>query len=162
MKSKIFLIVLAAVFTVGCGNLSPLNSNRIRNENGKIDDIKSNQNGVMAEFGKLKQDAQIMASQLKEIQSGLVNLNAILSKNENSGVQILQGDGALFMVFSLATIGMILWYRNRAVKSEKTLSILTKEVMILNDATLNEKILKEADKNGMGKQMLSMMDKSKY
>lgn len=142
------LTTLAIVFALGasgCANLNPRNNSPIDNKNGKIDEIRSNQNGVMAEIGKLKQSAELQNSQLKEVQNGLLNLNASLSRNENSGVQILQGDGALILVFSLAVIGMLLyWYRDRAVKSEKASEIMAKEIARFNDPALNDNILRAA------------------
>lgn len=160
MKFKIFALFLVALSITGCANVSPFspkNPQKINNQ-GKIEEIKSNQNGIMAEIGKLKQDAQILDSQLKEIQSGLVNINSAISRNENNGVQILQGDGSLILVFALVTVGMLLlWYRNRAVISEKNLSIMAKEVVKFNNTTLNDEILSKADSEGMGKKMLKVL-----
>lgn len=137
--------ILMIVLLSGCANLNPRNNTPINNSNGKIDEIRNNQNGVMAEIGKLKQTAEIQSSQLKEVQNGLLNLNASLSRNENSGVQILQGDGALILVFSLAVIGMLLyWYRDRAVKSEKSAEIMAKEIARFNDPVLNDNVLRAA------------------
>ena len=146
MKRILFLLCTALLIGVsGCANLNPRNNSPINNENGKIDEIRNNQNGLMLELGKLKNDAQIQNSQLKEVQQGMLNLNASVSRNENSGVQILQGDGALILVFALGVIGMLLyWYRDRAVKSEKAVDIITREVARLNDPSLNDNILRAA------------------
>jgi len=145
---KRILVILSALLMLGvtgCANLNPRINDKIDNQQGRIDEIRNNQNGLMLELGKLKNDAQISNSQLKEVQQGMLNLNAAISRNENSGVQILQGDGALIMVFGLGVIGMLLyWYRDRAVKSEKAVDIITKEVARLNDPVLNDNILKAA------------------
>jgi hypothetical protein len=139
------LAISAMIGLSGCANLNPRNNSPIDNRNGKIDEIRNNQNGVMAEIGKLKQSAELQNSQLKEVQNGLLNLNAAISRNENSGVQILQGDGALILVFSLAVIGMLLyWYRDRAVKSEKASEIMAKEIARFNDPALNDNVLRAA------------------
>lgn len=139
------LVIGLSVGISGCANLNPRNNSPIDNNNGRIDEIRNNQNGVMAEIGKLKQSAEIQNSQLKEVQNGLLNLNASLSRNENSGVQILQGDGALILVFSLAVIGMLLyWYRDRAVRSEKTADIMAKEITKFNNPVLNDNVLRAA------------------
>ena len=103
---KILAIICLFVMLSGCADISPRYNPKIENENGKIDEIRNNQNGIMAEIGKLKQSAEIQNSQLKEVQNGLLNFNAAVSKNENSGVQILQGDGALIMIFSLIVSGI--------------------------------------------------------
>jgi hypothetical protein len=138
------LVIVSLVVISGCANLNPRNNSPIEND-GKIDEIRNNQNGVMAEIGKLKQSAEIQNSQLKEVQNGLLNLNTSLSRNENSGVQILQGDGALILVFSIVVIGMLLyWYRDRAVKGENAAEIMAKEIVRLDDPGLNDNVLKEA------------------
>jgi len=146
MKRILFILGALLMFGVtGCANVSPRINDRIDNQQGKIDEIRNNQNGLMLELGKLKNDAQISDSQLKEVQQGMLNLNASVSRNENSGVQILQGDGALVVVFGLGVIGMLLyWYRDRAVKSEQAVDIITREVARLNDPVLNDNILKAA------------------
>ena len=147
MKRIISLFLVGCILSFsGCGNLSPRNQEKINNRDGKIDEIRSNQNGVTAEIGKLRQNAELQNSQLKEVQSGLLNLSASLSHNENNGgIQILQGDGALIFVFSLGVIGMLLfWYRDRAIKNEKIANIMGKEIARLNDPILNDNILRSA------------------
>ena len=117
---KTFFIIIFIIFISGCGNFNPRLQNRIANENGKIEDIRNNQNGFMLELGKLRNEAQIQNSQLKEVQQGMLNMNNALSRNENSGIQILQGDGSLMLIFALASIGMLLFhYRNKANNNEK-------------------------------------------
>lgn len=145
MKGIFVLLAIAMMAISGCVDVSPRNNSPIDNKNGHIDEIRNNQNGVMAEIGKLKQNAEIQNSQLKEVQNGLLNLNASISRNENSGVQILQGDGALILVFSLCVIGMLLyWFHDRAVTSEKSAEIMAKEVVRFNNPVLNDNILRAA------------------
>ena len=142
MKNSV-LFIFFIIFITGCGNFSPRLQNRIDNKDGKIEDIKNNQNGLMLEIGKLRNEAQIQNSQLKDIQQGMINMNNSLSKNENSGIQILQGDGSLMLVFALITVGMLLFhYRNKANNNEKIANILAKEVALFNDAELNDNILR--------------------
>lgn len=118
MKNIFFLYIVLLIS--GCQNFSPRMEPKIDNQNGKIDEISNNQNGIMAEIGKIRQETQLLNSQLKEVQNGLLNLNVAVSRNENSGVQILQGDGSLLLIYSLAVMGMLLyWYRDRAVRGEK-------------------------------------------
>ena len=152
-------VFLLLVLLMGCGNLSPRMEPKIDNQNGQIDEIKNNQNGVIAEIGKLRQMAEIQNSQLKEIQNGLLNVNAAVSRNENSGVQILQGDGSLIMVFSLGVIGMLLWYRQSAVRHEKISNILAKEVAKFNDPLLNDRILSSATKGKEEVTVLSLLQR---
>ena len=151
-----FLICLV----LGCANFDPRNNERIENQNGKIDEIRNNQNGVMAEIGKLKQSADIQNSQLKEVQNGLFNMNTAISKNENSGIQILQGDGSLMLIFSLSVISMILYYyRDRAVKSEKANEIISKEIARFNHPQLNDNILKAAMYTNCEKKVFTLLKK---
>lgn len=146
MKGTLIGIIAICLFSVsGCSNLSPRLRNDIDNQNGKIDEIKNNQNGISLELGKMKQNAEISNSQLNEVQQGMVNMNAALSRNENSGVQILQGDGALVLVFGLGVIGMMLYYyRNRAVQSEKAAEIMAQQIAYYDDPALNDDILRAA------------------
>lgn len=146
MKNIFLTVLLATLATfMGCANVNPRNNSPIKNSNGQIEDIRNNQNGIMAEVGKLRQENGLMNSKLEDVQQGLMNLNASISKNDNSGVQILQGDGALIMVFSLAVIGMLLfWYRDRAIKSEKAAEVMALEITKINDPMLNDSILRTA------------------
>ena len=101
------VLILTLLFFSGCG-FSP--RNRLNNQDGQIDELKNNQNGLMSEIGGLKQQSEITDSQLKEVQQGYLNIQNKLSSNENSGVQILQGDGALFLVFATIVICSILYF----------------------------------------------------
>lgn len=151
-----FLILLS-----GCQNFSPKMQPNISNPGGKIEEISNNQNGIMAEIGKIRQETQLLNSQLKEVQNGLLNLNLAVSRNENSGVQILQGDGALIFVYSLAVMGMLLfWYRDRAIKGEKTAEIIACEITRINDPVLNDNILAAAMREDCGEQVLGLLNKS--
>ncbi len=161
MKGTLIGIIAFCLLGVtGCANLNPRLRNDIDNTNGKIDEIRNNQNGIALELGKLKQNAEISNSQLKEVQQGMINLNTAISRNENSGVQILQGDGALILVFGLGVIGMMLYYyRDRAVKSEKTAEILAQQVALYDDPVLNDDILRAAMFTSSEKDVYHLMKK---
>ena len=158
MKNIILSIILCFSL-VGCSNFNPRMQNRIDNKNGKIDEIKNNQNGLMLELGKLRQDAEIQNSQIKEFQQGMLNLNATGIRNENKGVQILQGDGALILIFALGTVAMLLFYKRKSDKNEKIANIMAQEVMLLNDQKLNDKILNSSMKTKIEKDVYKMMFK---
>jgi len=158
MKNIILSIILCFSL-VGCSNFNPRMQNRIDNKNGKIDEIKNNQNGLMLELGKLRQDAEIQNSQIKEFQQGMLNLNATGIRNENKGVQILQGDGALILIFALGTVAMLLFYKRKSDKNEKIANIMAQEVMLLNDQKLNDKILNLSIKTKVEKDVYKMMFK---
>lgn len=141
--TRILLVLL--VFLTGCARINPRLDQKIDNQNGRIDEIRNNQNGIMLELGKLRQDNQIQNSQLQDVQQGLLNLNWAWSRNENSGVQILQGDGALVLVFGIAVVGLLLYhFRERAVVAEKAAAIMADEVARLGDPDLTDKILRAA------------------
>ena len=157
----IFLILAAGMLAIsGCANLNPRNNSPIDNQNGQIDEIRNNQNGVMAEIGKLKQSADLQNSQLKEVQNGMLNLNAAISRNENSGVQILQGDGSLILIFSLCVVGMLLYsFHNRAVISEKSAEIMAKEIIRVDNPVLNDNVLRSAMNSESEKQIYHLLEK---
>jgi hypothetical protein len=114
----------------------------------------------MAEIGKLRQEFAIQNSKLKEIQNGMINLNAAVSRNENTGIQIIQGDGALIFVFSIIVIAMLLfYYRDRAIKSEKTSEIMAREIAKVNDPELNDNILLSAIQENKGKDVYNIIKK---
>ena len=64
------------------------------------------------------------------------------------------------LVFSIFLVGATFWYRMRAVKSEKNLSIIAKEVARYNLVDLNDDIMKSAIKAGRGKQVFSILNKA--
>ena len=146
MNKIIFsLFAVVALITSGCGEFSPLSprlDQKINNQDGKIDELKNNQNGIMTEIGKIRNENQLTAKELRDAQQGLINMKG----NDNSGVQILQGDGALIMVFSLCVIGMLLvfYYRTKSIKSEKTADIFAQQIALHNDTDLNDKVFMAA------------------
>lgn len=156
-----FFYLFLFLFLAGCGNFSPRLQNRIDNKDGKIDEIKNNQNGIMLEIGKLRQQAEIQNSQLNEVQQGFLNLNAAGVRNENKGIQILQGDGALIMVFSIIALGMfLLYYKNKSEKNEKIANILAGEVMLANDPLINDNILRSARFTSLEKPIFEIMKRN--
>lgn len=156
---KTFFIILFCLSLQGCSNFNPRNNQKIDNQNGKIEDIKTNQNGLMLELGKIRQQGEVTNSSLKEIQTGLLNINAAISRNENYGVQVLQGDGSLILIFSMFVVGMILWhYRSMAKKAEQAVKIMAKEIVRLNDADLNDNILMSAKRFNVEKLVLEKMN----
>lgn len=157
---KLLILIIIIVTIGGCATkINPFSPSQNLKNSGQIGEIMSNQNGLIAEIGKLKQDLAIMNSQLSDIQNGLLNINSSISRNDNSGIQVLQGDGSLILVFGTIMLIAILFYRNKYVKNEEKLSLLTKEIVKYNNSYLNENILKSAEKKGKGKEILKMMMK---
>ena len=162
MKNLLLLAILSiSVISVGCANFNPRNQPRIDRNSGRVEDMQSNQNGVMAELGRIRQEMSNTNSKLKEIQTGMVNLNTAVSRNDNTGIQIIQGDGALIFIFSIIVLGMFLyWYRDRAIKSEKTTEMMAKEIARYNDPVLNEQVLRAAVDNDRGREVYTLIKKN--
>jgi Na+-translocating ferredoxin:NAD+ oxidoreductase RnfG subunit len=141
------LILLLAVFAVGCGNLSPRIDpelqQKIDNTNGKIGQIESIQNGIKSEIGKMQQDATISNSKLDKIQQGLLNFQ---SNYENSGIQIFSGPGGLLIgLFGMIFLTIIaLHYRRNAIVSDKAAEILAQKVSLSEDPNLIEDVFQAA------------------
>jgi len=164
MKFILAFIVLGLLLFPGCGNLSPRLNEDIENQNGVIEELKNNQNGIIAEIGKLRQESEVHAEKLDNFQQGLVNLNAKLSSNENSGVQILQGDGALLLVFGVATVFiiMVFYYKSKSDKNEKAASILAQSVVAQDDISLEDSVFLNAMHTDVEKEIYNLItDKQK-
>lgn len=155
------LIILSILLLLsGCANFNPLNKPRIQNQNGKIEDIKNNQNGLMVELGQVRQELSAQNSKLKEIQSGLVNINSAISRNENTGIQIIQGDGALIFIFSIIVIAMFLfYYRDRAIKSEKTNQLMAREIARMNNPKLESDLIQSSVMSGNSQDIYELIKK---
>jgi hypothetical protein len=131
------VIAMLCLFGMGCANLNPRLDNKIDNQNGKIDEIKNNQNGVMLDLLKLKQSAEIQNSQV----------TAAIASNNNKGVQILQGSDPFVTIFGLATIGMVcllFYFWQKSDTAEKTSEIMAMEVAKINNRELHDNILRKA------------------
>lgn len=156
MKTIISFVLILVLFS-GCANFNP--KSKINNGNGKINDINNNQNGMMVELGKLKQDTEVLNSKLKEIQNGLVNLNMAVSRNDNTGVQILQGDGSLFLVFSCIVLACVFYFKNK--DNEDTMKIFAEKIMDSQDEGLQESVIDAAMAKNKGEKVLSILKKVK-
>jgi hypothetical protein len=86
---------------------------------------------------KLQNKQEIMARDIGNLQTGLIN-----SSNQNSGVQILQGDGGLIFVFALGTIALLLiyHYRSKYRESDKAANLLAQQVTHYNDIELENEV----------------------
>ena len=143
MKAILIPLMCFTLFS-GCAisPLSPRMDQRIDNTEGQIEDIRSNQNGLMLEIGKLRQQQDISARDIESAQQGIINLRG----SNYSGVQIFSGDGGVILFFSLATfsIFLIYHYRTRAVKSEKTAEILAQSIAMQEDTALDNRVFMSA------------------
>lgn len=154
MLKKLILTSLVILSISGCANISPRNRQNINNQQGEIGDIQNNQQGFLLELGKLKQEIDIIGSHLKEVQEGLININSAISRNENSGIQILQGDGSLFLLFSCAVLVFIFYYKNK--ENEKLLKTLANKIVEQGNEQLTDNIINSVGQN-QAKKLLKML-----
>jgi hypothetical protein len=131
--------------------------NDIQNQNGRIEDLKQNQNGIMAELAKIEQRTEITARDLKEVQTGMNN-------DFNSGIQILQGDvGIITIVLILASgITGILFFRNKAEKAEKVANLFAEEISRRKDLDLENSIFMSAMNTDIEKDVLKTIRKKQH
>lgn len=140
--------------------VDPSIKERIENQNGKIDQIRNNQNGLMSELGTLKNQSDIQNSRLEKIQQGMVNLQ---SNNENHGVQILSGSaGTMIAIIGIVAIAVIITHlHGRAVIQEKTAKILAQNLVNLNDPAVEEAVFQAAMHTNAEANMLHLIKKMK-
>lgn len=142
---KLVIALLAMSLFVGCARIdpfSPKQRQQIQNQDGKIEEIKSNTQGVQAELLKLRQQTEINARDMDRTQTGMMN-------KQNTGVQIFQGDGALFTIIVLAglvvgCISLIAYYKSKNQKSEKIAEVLATQISLRNDIELEDAVFMAA------------------
>ena len=160
MNRFIISLALGFILLSGCsGNLSPLSprmNQKLNNQNGKIDELKTNQDSVAAEIGKLRNDTQVTADKINSFQQQQGMLN-----KENSGVQIFQGDGALIAVIVLAALGMFLifYYRSEALKAKQVNNILSHQIVQANDPDLEDQVFLAAMRSEVEPEVYHLMVK---
>lgn len=157
MKKLLLFAFCLSFFSIGCAEISPLSpqlDQKIDNQDGQIDDIRNNQNGFMAEIMKLRTEQEIMAKEIGNLQQGLIN-----NSNQNSGIQILQGDGGLIMIFAVVIIGMLLLYhyRSKFKESEKAANIIAQQVANYNDIDLENEIFLAAMNSEVEEKVYKLM-----
>lgn len=142
MGSKFLALLIGLTLVAGC-NVSPLSpSNKPRiNNNGEIGDIRNNQNGMMAEILSLKNRLDLIARDVENLQSGLVNTN-----NRNFGIQIFQGEGGLAVGLCLVILLALIAanYKIKSEKYKKTAMIFANQIKSLNNLEVEDKIFMAA------------------
>ena len=152
---KYILLALCLAFALpGCSPLSP--RQEIDNQNGIIEDLQNNQNGLMLEILKQKQQLEVQAEEIGLLQQGNFN-----NANNNSGVQIFSGSGGLIFAFSLAGLGLmfLIYYRNKAVRHEAAAQVLADEITSRNDIDLENSVFLEAMNKKVEKEVYVLMVK---
>lgn len=141
---KTILITCLCLFLTGCGSpFANKQRQEIDNQNGKIDDISNNTNGIMLDLLKLKNEQQILQRDVENFQQGLINLS---NRNDNQGIQIFQGEGGMAIGFALITIAMLLIYnyRNKALQNQKAAELMAQQIILHDDDELKENVFKAA------------------
>lgn len=120
-------------------DISPLSPNSRIDNQGQIDELKNNQNGLMLDMLKLKQEQEMHARDVDNQIQGMFN-------KSNSGIQILQGDGALIMVFAVGVVAMLLiyHYRTKAKNSTKAAEIMAQQIAVHQDENLENNVFMSA------------------
>jgi TolA-binding protein len=160
MKHVTIAFFILIIFSLaGCGNLSPRFQPRIDNNEGKIDEMDNIQNGLKAEIGKLKQQNEILNSQIRQMQQGMLNIN-----HDNSGVEILSGSGGIFValagVIGLVFLGMTaIHYRSEAKKTEQAATILASNIVSINNPELENQVFQTALDTKAEEKVLHLMVK---
>ena len=164
MKKLITIVLMMFVFSTfyGCGNLSPRNEGkigRINNKRGKIDGLQQEMKNLQ---GSINNELKVNAEKLDNLQEGMI---VSRKDNTNQGVQILQGDGVLVLILSLAMLttvaGMgVLYYKSKTEKAEKATQLLSDEIAMCNNPDLEDKIFIAAKHAGLQKEMLGIIAKS--
>lgn len=153
---RILIFTLCFMFLAGCGNLSPRFQPELRqkidNQQGKIEEIESNQNS-------LKNELEIRDSKLDKILNGIVN-----DQNNNSGLQIFSGSGGLLLglvtiVFLFSILFFMVYYQQKAKAAEKIANILAENIVNQNNPDLEENIFKAAMHTDVEKKMLDLVSK---
>lgn len=139
---------------VGC-NVSPL-SPRINNKNnGEIQELKNNQNGLMLDLIEIEQKQKLIMEKLETLQQGFINQN-----NKNYGVQIFQGEGGLlagFGIFSILILS-VFHYRKSAKENEKTAQLLASQIKSQNNKELIDEVYLSALNTGIEKKIYELLN----
>lgn len=162
------ITALALVLGTGCAKinprLDPKLDQKIDNQNGKIRDIENFQNGIKSDINGIKQNAEISNSKLDHVQNGIANLNTQVSQtnqNQNSGLQILSGNGGLLVgLFGMGIMFFVLMgYRRTAQMNEKIADILAQKLVTQGNPELQEEVFKAAMYTEVEKPMLHLVKK---
>jgi hypothetical protein len=152
MKKGTILILLSCLL-IGC-NVSPLSPANRQKISGDVGEIRSNQNGIMGEIAALKSRLDIIARDVDNLQSGLINSN-----NKNFGIQIFQGDGGL--AIGLAVVAMLaaatIVYKMKAEKYKKTAELFGRQIKKMNNEDVENEIFSAALMNKVEKNVYEIL-----
>lgn len=141
-KKFLFTLIFSSliIMTTGCrfNPLSPINQPNVNSGGGDIGDIKNNQNGILADISVIRNKLDLLARDVENLQSGLVNSNT-----KNTGVTLFQGDGGLIVgLFIFCFLIFLIYdYRKKALEYKKTAEVMGKEIKALQNKELEESVL---------------------
>lgn len=141
-------------FLIGC-NVSPLSpNNKIRN-NGNIQDLKNNQNGLMLDLIEIEQKQKLLMEKLETLQQGFINQN-----NKNFGIQIFHGEGGLILGCFIVAMSVVvaIYYKSSSDKNKKAAQLLAQQIKDENNEYLNEKIYLSALNTKFEKEIYYLMN----
>lgn len=152
MRQITIALIAGLLFLTGCARIdpfSPRQQQEIENQDGKIDEIKTNQNAIVAEFGKLRQNSNVEAEQLDNYQQGVINMS---------------GDGIMISIVTITIIIMggivvIIYYRNKADKNERVAKIFAHQVAQYDDVDLDDQVFLAAMNTNVENEVYHMMVK---
>ena len=162
MRQILFAMLALIPLTVGCNNLSPRDNlsprldQNLNNENARINGLENNMNSLKLELGRISNELSFTNSNVREMQQGWVNIQGQLSRNENSGIQVLQGDGALFLVFATVTLGMLFYFMFQTDRYKKTAEFFATQIKQSEDQELHERVLTAAWNTKLEKDVFTM------
>jgi hypothetical protein len=131
MRRILCIIAFFLLTLSGCEGISPKLEQNLNNQNGRIDRIENNQNSIRGEIDRLS----------------LIN-----KENNNSGVQILQGDGTYILIFGIVTVGLICFYFHKVAENyRKIVEIFAQEIR--DNPKLKMRCLKAAQHTEVEKQV---------
>ena len=153
MRRILTVLALISLMLSGCamGNrfdpFSPKNKNAIRDLNGKLEEQKTNQNGILLDLMKMHQEQAVRAGRDAQAQEGIVNMN---------------GDGAIIAVIVITAILMgggilIVYYRAQAVKQGQAAQIMAQQIALYDDVHLDNKVFAAAMNSSAEKHVYYLM-----
>ena len=153
---RLTILALLSLVLAGCamGNrfdpFSPRTRSAIRDLNGKLEEQKTNQNGLMLDLMKMHQEQATRAGRDAESQQGVINMS---------------GDGVMIAIMVITAILMgggiaIAHYRSQAKKSEQAAQIMAQQVALYDDVNLDNNIFAAAMNSAAEQKIYHLMVQS--
>lgn len=122
-------------------NFPPKAEKNADNQQVRIEQIENNQNAMKAEINRL----------------ALMNFG-----KENTGTQILQGDGVLFLLFCIITNFLVIVYFHKIAENEKKTSQILAEQIVKHQDEILEINVKRAAAHSQVEEKISQLLKQEH